>query len=60
MVSVPGISDAIDLATGAKHTCVLRANGEVWCWGNNDHGQLGDGTTLRRFDPVRVIGLTVP
>jgi len=33
--------DATDVSTGADHTCVARANGEVHCFGRNDHGQLG-------------------
>ena len=29
------------LAAGADHTCALVGDGEVWCWGMGDHGQLG-------------------
>ena len=29
----------------------------VWCWGRNDDGQLGDGTTTERRVPTRVPGL---
>lgn len=36
------------------HTCALLENGEVWCWGANDRGQLGDGTTDDRMAPARV------
>ena len=32
-------------ATGDEHTCVLKA-GDVWCWGEGDHGRLGYGNTL--------------
>lgn len=32
-IAVPGINDATALAVGGGHTCVLRANDEVWCWG---------------------------
>jgi alpha-tubulin suppressor-like RCC1 family protein len=39
------------------HTCVVTADGKVWCWGSNTHGQLGDGTTTDRADPVKVEGL---
>ena len=42
---------------GAKHTCALMASGELKCWGNNESGQLGDGTTMNQLVPVTVIGL---
>jgi alpha-tubulin suppressor-like RCC1 family protein len=42
---VIGIEDAVQLAAGQHFTCALRANGTVSCWGDNGHGQLGDGTT---------------
>jgi hypothetical protein len=34
------------------------APGTVWAWGENDRGQLGDGSTTRRESPVQVRGLT--
>lgn len=40
--------------SSARHTCALRDDGELWCWGANDHGQLGDGSTDTRLVPVRV------
>ncbi len=43
-IEVPGIDDAVQLSVGFAHTCVVRRSGEVWCWGLNEHGQLGDGT----------------
>lgn len=40
--------------TAAGHTLFLRADGTLWAMGNNDTGQLGDGTTVRRMLPVQV------
>src|SRR5262245_45758501 len=33
----------VELALGDSHTCARRANGEIWCWGRDLEGQLGDG-----------------
>jgi len=41
---------------GLKHSCV-QANNGVYCWGNNDNGQIGDGTTNQRESPVTVLQL---
>ncbi len=43
----------VEVAAGDEHTCALRANGEVWCWGLNGFGQVGDGTTATRLSPVK-------
>lgn len=42
------------IAAGADHSCAVTSAGAVWCWGANDHGQLGDGTTIERHRPVQV------
>ncbi len=44
------------IAAGTFHTCVVIGGG-IKCWGNNDYGQLGDGTYTRRTTPVSVVGL---
>jgi hypothetical protein len=36
------------------HLCGLTDDGAVWCWGKNDDGQVGDGTTMARSMPVPV------
>ena len=44
------------LALSAKHSCGIAADGFTYCWGNNQFGQLGDGTTTDRHVPTRVAG----
>lgn len=43
-----------ELALGRAHGCMLRAPGELLCWGDNAFGQLGDGTTTARPRPTKV------
>jgi alpha-tubulin suppressor-like RCC1 family protein len=47
----------VAIAAGQGHSCVLRENGLVACWGANGKGQLGDGTTSERPTPVTVPGV---
>ncbi len=42
---VPEVGVATRLAVGGHHTCALLESGLVRCWGRNQHGQLGYGTT---------------
>lgn len=48
---------AVELAAGWKHTCARLADRSVRCWGDNDHGQLGDGTRERKPVPTAIEGL---
>src|SRR5262249_11474904 len=41
-----------------RHSCTVLADGSVACRGNNDFGQLGDGTEEERGGPVRVRGIS--
>jgi hypothetical protein len=44
------VDDAVSIAAGPFHTCVVLVDGRVQCWGRNDFRQIGDGTlTDRRF-----------
>ena len=44
----------VRLAAGPAHACAIRESGELYCWGNNDHGQIGDLTTDPRPTPVHI------
>jgi alpha-tubulin suppressor-like RCC1 family protein len=44
-VKVLGLSNAVQIAAGNGFTCALLANGAVSCWGDDQFGQLGNGTT---------------
>ncbi len=61
-VAVQGLGAGVTvLAAGVDHTCALSAQdagAAVLCWGRNDHGQLGDGTTQDRSTPVAVSAVT--
>ena len=46
------------IAAGGYHSLALDGTGAVWTWGDNEFGQLGDGTTTNRFAPVTVSGLS--
>ena len=67
---VSGLDDVVKVVTGGRwkdhrpggtglgHTCALHRTGRVSCFGDNEHGQLGDGTRQRRHEPREVPGLS--
>lgn len=58
-VNVTGLSGEVSaLTAGSQHTCALLKTGGVQCWGYNISGALGDGTLVRKLNPVNVSGLT--
>ena len=42
---------AAKIVGGWNHFVTLKANGEVWTWGNNKYGQLGTGNTNKQIKP---------
>ena len=59
---IPGLSQVRAVAAGTWHRCALKLDGSVWCWGANDHGQVGNGKAANDYPvdaafevtPVRV------
>jgi alpha-tubulin suppressor-like RCC1 family protein len=51
---LPGAFAAV--AAGAQHTCGVSVTSEMFCWGANQQGQLGDGTTTAANEPTLASG----
>jgi alpha-tubulin suppressor-like RCC1 family protein len=52
--AVAGLTDIVDVTCGDMHTCALKSDGQVFCWGANASGQLGNGTLVKQLTPVQV------
>lgn len=53
-----GITDAVAVTTGDNHSCALKSDGSVVCWGANSGGELGNGTTTSSHVPSSVTKMT--
>jgi alpha-tubulin suppressor-like RCC1 family protein len=47
-VTIPEIDGVRDIAAADQSTCALLTDKTVWCWGDDSHGQLGDGIAAER------------
>jgi alpha-tubulin suppressor-like RCC1 family protein len=57
-VQVDGLTSGVQaIAAGDYHACAT-ANGQAFCWGHGESGELGDDTATTRLVPVAVAGLT--
>ncbi|WP_049818895.1 RCC1 domain-containing protein [Geotalea uraniireducens] len=41
-------------ASDTDHTVALKSDGSLWAWGQNNYGQVGDGTNIDKESPVRI------
>ncbi len=58
LVVSPGVTNMMNVAVGASHTLLLKSDGTVWSAGNNDFGQLGQGSLTSQSVFTQVPGLT--
>ncbi len=56
---VSGLTNVRSVSAGFHHSCALINDGTARCWGDNDNGELGDGSTNPSDVPVTVAGLAV-
>lgn len=56
--SIDGLSKVVQVAAGESHNCALLVDGTVQCWGNNEYGELGNGTTETSWTPVKTTGIS--
>ena len=56
-IQISGITDAVEISVSGT-TCFRRANGDLYCWGLNSFGQIGDGTLTDRPAPTQVQGIS--
>jgi alpha-tubulin suppressor-like RCC1 family protein len=57
-LEVPSLNEVAAVASGSTHELALLMNGTVMAWGDNELGQLGNGTTTASSVPVKVSGLS--
>ena len=48
-------SGVVAVSAGGFHTCAIKQDGSLWCWGWNQYGQVGDGTNTDRNTPVQIM-----
>jgi alpha-tubulin suppressor-like RCC1 family protein len=55
---VPNLANVVSLAAARDHVCALVDGGDVMCWGTNESGQLGIGSTAESLAPTKLISLS--
>jgi alpha-tubulin suppressor-like RCC1 family protein len=46
-----------EVSAGKDFTCARKVDSSLWCWGYDDYGELGNGTTLEKTIPTQVSGM---
>jgi alpha-tubulin suppressor-like RCC1 family protein len=53
----PGRGTIVGISAGMYHACALRSRGGIDCWGGNESGQMGNGTSGHSLTPEPVVGI---
>ncbi len=56
MIAGQDPDDWVSVALGDNHVCGVRSDHSLWCWGANEHGQLGQPTATINATPTSVPG----
>jgi alpha-tubulin suppressor-like RCC1 family protein len=54
---VTGLTDVARVDVGYDHACAVKTTGTVWCWGNDDQGQVSGKGVGKFRDAADVVGL---
>ena len=58
-ITAMNLSGIFKVFAGDKHFFAFKDDGSIWAWGDNQYGQLGDGTIIDKpITPVQITGLT--
>ncbi|MEF2175974.1 MAG: hypothetical protein V3575_05860, partial [Candidatus Absconditabacteria bacterium] len=57
-VSLLDGKDILYGGSGYSHSCIITGDKDIYCWGSNSNGQIGDGTRNHKYQPVRVQGVS--
>lgn len=53
-IRVGNAANWVQVSAGSSYSLGLQADGSLWAWGNNDHGQLGNGSNTEANAPQRI------
>ena len=54
-VDVANLTGITRISVGGNHTCAVKSDATLWCWGDNPAGQLGTDDTTPRQVPSAVV-----
>jgi alpha-tubulin suppressor-like RCC1 family protein len=54
---IKGLEDIVDIDGGSKATCSVNENGDLFCWGSNEFGQMANDVPKNYEDPKKIMGI---